>query len=94
MGLLSRDHFWVITLPYSHCFTLPKEVKVKDANILVVRPLQGGVEEGGEGSKVCYNKASVCEEPSEHVSVPFRRLTWSTEAVNHQTRELINARNT
>ena len=69
MGLLSRDHFWVITLPYSHCFTLPKEVKVKDANILVVRPLQDGVEEGGEGSRVCYNKAIVCEEPSEHVSV-------------------------
>ena len=81
MGLLSRDHFWVITLPYSHCFTLPKEVTAKDANILVVRPLHDGVEEGGEGSRVCYNKAKVCEEPSEHVSVPFHRLKWSTEAV-------------
>ena len=64
MGLLSREHFWVIALPDRHCSNLLKKIKVKDTNILVVQPLPEGVED----ATVCHNKATVCTEPAVHVS--------------------------
>ncbi|XP_076446669.1 uncharacterized protein LOC143283995 [Babylonia areolata] len=60
MRLLSREHYWVIALPFNYCLDLVKEVKAMDANILTVRPL---LDEEVEDLTLCPQLACACETP-------------------------------
>ncbi|XP_070180286.1 glutamate receptor ionotropic, kainate 3-like [Littorina saxatilis] len=78
IGLLSRDHFWVIALPDSLCSDLMEGVIVEGSNILVVQPLPSGVK---ESKATCRYKSAVCEQSAKTDNADVTRLAETVEVL-------------